>query len=275
MVRMRIPTSVSAFDTIVKGGVPAGSVIILAGEPGAGNVEFAYTSAAKLSLARRDRRFREFMIADSPDIYIPKGTVYISFSKSEMEVLHSVDLTFNEDLARSFRDNLEFRDFSVEFFRNSIVPRKWIVNNASDFFRRKGEILNEFVQYIDSHADERIVIVDSLTDLVTSPRIDIKELVDVIKSLRRQAKKWKTVIYLLLTIGIVDRRDEVLLFDSVDGVMVFEWHSSQKYSKRYRYMYVLKFTGLMAHLEEERIARFNTTLNRRNGFVVVNTEKIG
>jgi len=40
-------------------------------------------------------------------------------------------------------------------------------------------------------------------------------------------------------------------------------------------MYVLKFVGLMAHLEEERIARFNTTLNRKEGFVVVNTEKIG
>ncbi len=272
---MRIPTSVSAFDTIVNGGVPAGSVIILAGEPGAGNMEFAYTSAAKLSLARKDKRFREFMISDSPDIYIPEGTVYISFSRSEREVLRSVDLTFNSDLAESFRDNLEFRDFSVEFFRNSIVPRRWITNSAGEFLRRKGDILNEFVQYIDSNADGKIVIVDSLTDLVTSPRIDIKDLVDIIKALRRQAKEWKTVIYLLLTVGIAENRDEVLLFDSVDGVMVFQWHSSHKYSKRYRYMYVLKFTGLMAHLEEERIARFNTTLNRRNGFVVVNTEKIG
>jgi len=39
-------------------------------------------------------------------------------------------------------------------------------------------------------------------------------------------------------------------------------------------MYVLKFVGLMSSLEEERIARFNTTLDKANGFVVVNTEKI-
>ncbi len=274
-VEMKVPTSVSAFDTIVGGGVPAGSVIILAGEPGAGNREFSYTSAAKLSLARRDEQFREFMIEDSSDIYIPEGTTYISFSRSRDEIMRAVDLTFNEDLANSFRDNLVFRDFSIEYFKNSIVPIKWVTPNVSEFLKRKGELLKEFVEFLDKNADGRIVIVDSLTDLATSPRIEKEDLLDVIRGLRRKAKDWNTVIYLLLTIGVLDRKDESILFDSVDGVMIFEWHASHKYSKRYRYMYVLKFTGLMSHLEEERIARFNTTLNRRNGFVVVNTEKIG
>ncbi len=272
---MRVPTSVSAFDTIVGGGVPAGSVIILAGEPGAGNREFSYTSAAKLSMARKDKSFKEFMIESSEDIYIPKGTTYISFSRSEEEVMHAIDLTFNPDLAKSFRDNLTFRDFSVEYFKNSIVPIKWVTKNVSDFLKKKGDLLKEFVEFIDKNADERIVIVDSLTDLFTSPRIDVKDLIDTIRGLRRKAKEWNTVIYLLLTTGAMDKREENILFDSVDGVMIFQWHASHKYSKRYRYMYVLKFTGLMAHLEEERIARFNTTLNRRMGFVVVNTEKIG
>ena len=272
---MRIPTSVSAFDTIVNGGIPSGSVVILAGEPGAGNVEFSYTSAAKLSIARRDEMFRNLMIEDSKDVYIPEGTTYISFSKSKDEVMRAVDITFNEDLANAMKDNLIFKDFSVEFFKNSIVPRKWVTDDVSEFFRRKGDLLKEFVNFIDEHSDGRIVIVDSLTDLATSPRINIKDLVDVIKGLRRNAKKWNTVIYLLLTMGILDRSEENLLFDSVDGVLLFEWHASVKYSKRYRYMYVLKFVGLMAHLEEERIARFNTMLNRKNGFVVINTEKIG
>jgi hypothetical protein len=120
-----------------------------------------------------------------------------------------------------------------------------------------------------------VVIVDSLTDLFTSPRINTEDLIDIIRALRRKAKEWDTVIYLLLTLGVIEDRFENILFDSVDGVMVFQWHASTRYSKRYRYMYVLKFVGLMANLEEERIARFNTTLNKRNGFVVVNTEKIG
>ncbi len=272
---MRIPTSVAAFDEIVKGGVPAGSVVILAGEPGSGNVEFAYTSAAKLSIARKYEKRRKFMVIEAEDIYIPEGTLYISFSKSEDEIFRAVDLTFNEDLAEAFRDSLKIKDLSVEYFRNSIVPRRWITDSTGEFLKRKGEILKEFVNVLDSYSNGRIVIVDSLTDLVTSTRINFENLIDVIKGLRRAAKKWNTVIYLLLTLGVVDKMKENLLFDAVDGVFVFEWHGSGSYSKRYRYMYVLKFVGLMSHLEEERIARFNTTLNRRSGFVVVNTEKIG
>ncbi len=273
---MRVPTSVAAFDTIVKGGVPSGSVIILAGEPGSGYREFSYTSAAKLSLARNKEEYRNLMIEDAEDIYIPEGTAYISFSRSENEVMRSVELSFNPDLASAFRDNLVFRDFSVEFFKQSIVPPKWVVSTSiSEYMKRKGDLLKEFVNFIDSEANGKVVIVDSLTDLFTSPRINTADLIDVIRALRRKAKEWETVIYLLLTLGVIDTRDENILFDSVDGVMVFQWHSSTKYSRRYRYMYVLKFVGLMANLEEERIARFNTTLNKRNGFVVVNTEKIG
>ena len=271
---MRIPTSVSAFDSIVNGGIPSGSVVILAGEPGAGNVEFSYTSAAKLSIARKDKMFRSLMIEDAKDIYIPEGTTYISFSKSREEVMRAVDITFNEDLAKAMKDNLIFKDFSIEYFKNSIVPRKWVSEDVSEFFKRKGELLKEFVKFVDENSDRRLVIVDSLTDLAISPRINLRDLVDVIKALRRNAKKWNSVIYLLLTLGIIDKRDENMLFDSVDGVMLFEWHASHKYSKRYRYMYVLKFVGLISWLEEEKIARFNTMLNRKNGFVVVDTEKI-
>ncbi len=270
---MRVPTSVAAFDEIVKGGVPAGSVIILAGEPGAGSMEFALTSVAKLSLARRNKRFRGFLIMDLPDIYVPSGALYITFSKSAEEIIRSVELTFREDLAEAFKMDLLLEDLSHQFFKNSIVPRRWISSQPSDVFKKKGDLLTEFVTVLDKYGNDKIVVVDSLTDLATSS-VDIMDLVDVLKGLRRMAKQWNSVIYLLLTMGVLDQRRENLLYDSVDGVFMFEWHGSTKYSKRYRYMYVLKFTGLMAHLEEERVARFNTTLNRHNGFVVVNTEKI-
>ncbi len=270
---MRIPTSVAAFDVIVNGGIPSGSVVILAGEPGAGNLEFSYTSAAKLSLARENEEFRRFLIMDMEDVYLPEGTLYISFSKSQEEILRAVDLTFNQDLALAFRSNLIMRDLSGQYFRNSIVPRRWLSSDPRELLQKRGNLLQELVTVMDDEANGRIVIVDSLTDLAISPRLQFQDLVDVIKGLRRAAKKWNTVIYLLLTTGVLDKREENMLFDSVDGVLVFEWQGS-RYSRRFRYMYVLKFVGLMAHLEEERIARFNTTLNRANGFVVVNTEKI-
>ncbi len=272
---MRIPTSVAAFDQIVKGGVPAGSVIVLAGEPGAGNAEFAYTSAAKLSLARNDEFRRKFLFSEAGDIHIPQGTLYISFSKSKEDILRIVENTFEEDLASAFMDNLDFKDLSQEYFRNSIVPMRWVTKDVAGFIKKKGDILASFTEMLENGGDDRVIIVDSLTDLLTSPRINFENLVDVLRGLTRIAKKWNSVVYLLLTLGVVDKKEESIIFDTVDGVFIFHWSGAGRYSKRYRYMYVLKFVGLMAHLEEERIARFNTTLNRKEGFVVVNTEKIG
>ena len=43
----RVPTGVADFDSLA-GGIPAGSVVLLIGEAGAGHQEFALTSAAHL-----------------------------------------------------------------------------------------------------------------------------------------------------------------------------------------------------------------------------------
>ena len=57
--RKRVPTCVAAFDSIVKGGIPAGSLVLLLGEIGAGQTEFAFTSAAKLALAKSKPHLRD------------------------------------------------------------------------------------------------------------------------------------------------------------------------------------------------------------------------
>ena len=48
----KIPTGVGTFDPIIRGGFPSGSLILLIGEAGAGNIEFAYTSASMLSILK-------------------------------------------------------------------------------------------------------------------------------------------------------------------------------------------------------------------------------
>ncbi len=50
----RIPSGVSDFDSIIKGGIPVGSVILLMGDLGAGQQEYALTSAAKISLVKEN-----------------------------------------------------------------------------------------------------------------------------------------------------------------------------------------------------------------------------
>ena len=50
-----VPFGVARLDSILGGGAPPGSVVLLAGESGAGAREFLYTSAAMNALARTDR----------------------------------------------------------------------------------------------------------------------------------------------------------------------------------------------------------------------------
>ena len=50
----RIPFGVSQFDSLIGGGSPPGSVVLLAGDSGAGAREFCYTSATVNALARAD-----------------------------------------------------------------------------------------------------------------------------------------------------------------------------------------------------------------------------
>ncbi|MBD6955524.1 MAG: RAD55 family ATPase [Thermoplasmata archaeon] len=274
MVR-KIPTAVAAFDSIIKGGVPEGSLIMLLGEPGAGGLEFAITSASKLSIARKNPERRSIIIGGyNDDTYIPSGTSYISLTRNEWEVKRLVSLTVNTDLYTSFFDNFRMRDLSPLYFKNSSVPRSW-VSSGSIFGQVEGkDILEEIVKFLNENGNDRVVIIDSLTDLITSPQVDQNVLIDVIKGLEKVSKKWSSIIYLILTEGIADRRMEQILYDIVDGILVFKWYSSEKYTIRFRYLYVPKFIGVLAHIEEERVLRFQTKVDYNEGFIVTYTERI-
>ena len=50
----RVPFGIERLDAMIGGGPPAGSVVLVAGEAGAGAREFCYTSAVLCGLARED-----------------------------------------------------------------------------------------------------------------------------------------------------------------------------------------------------------------------------
>jgi KaiC/GvpD/RAD55 family RecA-like ATPase len=43
----RIPTGIESLDNIIEGGLPSGSIVLLLGELGAGDFEFAITSSMR------------------------------------------------------------------------------------------------------------------------------------------------------------------------------------------------------------------------------------
>jgi len=273
----RIPTGVADFDSIINGGFPAGSVVLLIGDLGAGQVEFALTSAAKLSLVKEYPDSTTFFLGRSlKDRKLPDKICYVTFARSKEDILQEISISFNEDFYKAFKKHVIFKDFSSSYFKHTLVPSSWAGENNT-LFSKNGDdnVLEGLVSFLDENAPGSLIIIDSITDLVTSTDIDIIDLVSVLRGMQRMAKKWKCVIYLILVHDILEPRKQKMIMDAVDGSLIFEWSKFSHSSKRQRYMYVEKFMSILPHLDKERIARFATVVTSQSGLVVIDTERIG
>lgn len=274
----RVPTGVADFDSIIQGGLPSGSVVLLLGDVGGGGLEFALTSAAKIGIVKEFPETRAFMLGDAGKHgLLPDKMCYITFSRSKEDILQEVKMSFNKDFYDSLRHNLLFKDFSKDYFVHTVVPTSWLDAEASGVFSDKKQdgLMESLVDFLDTNAPRSLVIVDSLTDLVVSETINFQDVIALLKGIQRMAKKWGSVFYLILTDDILDRKRQQMIIDSVDGVFMFEWAKYHHTSKRQRYLYVEKFMSVLPHLDQERIARFATLITSQSGFVVINTERVG
>ncbi len=274
----RIPTGVADFDSIIQGGMPIGSVVLLLGDVGGGGLEFALTSAAKIGIVKEFPETRAFMLGDAGKAGIlPSKMCYVTFSRSRDDLLREVKMSFNKDFYESLRNNLLFRDFSKNYFMHSVVPTAWVGSEETGIFTDKKEdgLMTSLVDFLDTNAQGSVIIIDSLTDLIVSETINFPDIVSLLKGMQRMSKKWGSVIYIILTDEILDRKRQQMVIDSVDGVLKFEWAKFHHTSKRQRYLYVEKFMSVLPHLDQERIARFATLITSQSGFVVINTERVG
>lgn len=274
----KIPTGVADFDSIIKGGLPAGTVVLLSGDAGAGQNEFAYTSAAKLSMVKENPEMGEFLLGgEFKNTLIPENICYVTFSRSKEEILNEINTSFSSDYYKTFKQNILFQDFSTQYFKHSIVPSTWTSREPTIFGKgtmKEEGLLESLINFLDEKAPNSLVIIDSLTDLVISSAINMNELVTTLKGLQMISKQWNGLIYLILAGEVLDRRRREMLIDSVDGVLTFNWSKSTRSSLRQRYMYVEKFMSIFPHLDRSKIARFITTVSTQSGFVVLSREVI-
>ena len=270
----KVPTGIADLDSIVEGGFPSGSTILLSGDIGAGMQEYVYTAASKTALVNERPEARHYYLGDHcDDSDVPSQVCYVTFSRSKEIILQELATSFNGDYFRAFRDRTVFKDFSSTYFRHSVVPASW--TQQDDLFDLPStNILEELVTFLDENAPDSMVVIDSITDLAISDLVEVRDLVIAVKGLQRAAKRWNGLVYLMLTRGILEHRHEQLLMDSTDGCLVFEWRSSPRSSTRQRYMYLEKFTGVLPHLPRDKIARFPTMVSANNGLVVVYMERI-
>jgi KaiC/GvpD/RAD55 family RecA-like ATPase len=276
----RVPTGVPDFDYLT-GGLPAGSVVLLWGSAGAGHQEFALTSAVHLMLHYDMPRLHQFYLgsAKGPFVY-PEGIVYVSTSRSQEQVLDELRGAFEETYAETLERHLRFLDLSREYFADTVVPATWsavpspLLGGGSPARTADGGPLRALVDGVEAAAGRQLVVVDSLTDLVVRRGVEPGDLLTVIKGLRRRAKEWGAIVYLILSEGVASPALEQAVLDSVDGVLHFSWTTSPSHSHRQRTMLIEKFMPVLAHVPAEYQGRFVIRVGAKNGLVTTQYERV-
>jgi KaiC/GvpD/RAD55 family RecA-like ATPase len=275
----RIPFGIARLDSIVDGGAPPGSVVLLSGEAGAGAREFMYTSAAMNGLYHADRELFDLHYGDLPSAAEPPHEIhYVSFTTGEGPIAEEMAYTMDEEMAWTARDHIQFQDFAPEYFQLSPIPREWYVGEAQTVIdlgnrERKESALSALGGYLGEHAPGNLVIIDSVTDLVAAVSDDMawSDIALVMKGIQRAAHEWGGLILLLIQEETLEPTELGHLMDAASGTIQFQWETGG--SKRARTMVVKEFRGVLSRLEDENIIQFETEIHE-GGFDVSDVRKI-
>lgn len=272
----KVPTGIPSFDPVIKGGFPAGALVLLLGEVGAGSQEFVYTSTLMLSQLKKDGQRLK------PEIRLPEKIVYISFTKSRENVLQSFS-TMKLASTADLESTLTFVDLSGTYFARTQVPRHWTSEGTGDSLtdafksgQKNKSLFESLIETLDTHAPNNIIVIDSLTDLLRSAvadKVSWADFVSLLKGIERMSKQWNSTIYALLTSHIFEHSNEEEVSDCCDGVLVYGWDATGA-NQRQRTMYIKKFRGLMPYLEEDNVVRFETKVSASRGFEISNIREI-
>jgi archaellum biogenesis ATPase FlaH len=275
----RIPFGIARLDSRIGGGAPAGSVVLLSGEGGAGAREFLYTSAVMNGLEQADPDLFSLHYGDtSAAATAPDSIHYLSFTAGEDELRTEISYTLEAELVDAGLEAVEFEDLSPAYFQLSPVPREWYAGTHRDINdlgrdADQRDVLSTFADFLDDNADGGLVVVDSLTDLLAArgDNLTFSDIVLTLKGLRRAASGWDGLILLHLTKDAITDEELGSLMTAVDGTIQFEWETGG--NERVRTMFVSEFRGVLSQLEAEDIVQFETEIHDA-GFDVSNVRKI-
>ncbi|HKS59762.1 MAG TPA: hypothetical protein VJS68_03170 [Thermoplasmata archaeon] len=278
----RVPTGIADFDSQC-GGIPAGSVVLLMGEPGAGQQEFALTSAAHL-MFRYDQerwRMRRFYLGSvQGDFTYPARVSYVSLTRSQAQVMRDVRGSFEASYHTALLEHMVFHDLSPTYFADSVVPPHWsavagsLLDSMAERAQRPTHPLAALAEALEADGNGNLVIVDSVSDLVVRRGVEAEELLTLVKGLRRRARDWNGLVYLLLSRGVAPAATEQALADSVDGLFSFAWSSNPYHSNRQRTMLIEKFMPVLSHVPHEKQGRYVIRVSPLTGLVTTQYERI-
>lgn len=278
----RLPFGVNRLDQLIGGGAPAGSVVLLSGEPGAGAREFVYTTAAMNGLARAgdDEDLFGLYYGDlHADARLPGEIHYVSFSAEEDQLRREIGMAMDDDVASRGLDAVTFHSLSRQFFHVSPVPRDWYTDESPDIrnLRKRHEerqgLLSALGEKLSAHAAGNLVIIDSLSDLVATLGGEVawSDVTYLVKGLQKAAHDWNGLIVLHVTRETLSATRHGQLVDACSGTMRFRWETGG--SERARTLVIEQFRGVLSGLEEENIVQFETELGEA-GFDISDVRKI-
>ena len=275
----RIPTGISRFDSIIGGGAPAGSVVLLASEGGAGGREFLYTSAVMNALVHADEEQFDLYYGDLHErADPPKEIHYVSFTADRSELVDEMEYALEPDLLEAGVERIEFADLSTEFFQPSPIPTDWYagrtqaIDSLGDNHDRRG-VLEALGTYLSDNASDNVVLLDSVTDLldVSDERLEWTDVTLLMRGLKKAASRWGGLVLILVNRDPLTDRQLGALMDATDGTLLFQWESGG--SERARTLVVRQFRGVLSRLEAENIIQFETEIHE-GGFDISDVRKI-
>lgn len=275
----RIPFGISRLDSMIDGGAPPGSVVLLAGDVGAGGREFMYTSAAMNGLVEADPELFDLYYGTlHENSVVPEEVHYLSFTSDGPALVDEMAFAMDEDIVEAATGSIDFADLSPEYFQLSPVPTDWYAQQTQDITslgerHERRNVLDAMGDYLSEHAPGNLVMIDSVTDLVSaaSEQMDWSDITVLMKGLKKAAQKWGGLILLHANVEALTPTQLGRLNDATDGTIRFKWESGG--SERDRAMVVQQFRGVLSRLEEENIVQFETEIGD-DGFNISNVRKI-
>lgn len=274
-----IPFGISRLDSLLEGGAPPGSVVLLSGEAGAGAREFVHTSAAMNALAHTNDDLFDLHYGELPaGALLPPEVHYVSFTSSKETLEQELRYTLSDDIVDDAIDHINYQDLSVEYFQSSRIPQDWYLGRTTDLSDLSGggnreKVLSVLGDYLTEHAAGNLVVFDAITDLLSALGDDLEwqDIPMLIRGLKRAAAQWGGLILVLASEETLTPTQLGQLSDAASGTINFSWETGG--SKRARVMVVQQFRGVLSRLEDEDIVQFESEIHD-GGYDLSNVRKI-
>lgn len=241
-------TGVDAIDR--HGGLKPGLIYVME-SPGAGGREFIYSLLFKNENA---------------------NPVVVTLTSTVEEVGREIELTYPA-LFEKFGE-LRVESMADLYFRDSIVPLKWVIGEEELPLKRGESFLEKLVRVFDSIPGGSILFLDSVTDLVrmAGRGVEWPDVVDLMLGIRKLSIRKGSLTLALITSGVLGVGEENEILAGSDGIAVFEWVDER--GGMSRWMHFRKLAGIMGYLEREKISRFRIRIDPQSGFSVTQYERV-